>query len=95
MDGLRLRRARNTQNQAKNGASVMMNSGLTACSQLAGISQPNSMRSVWRSANRLSEEPACSKPDQNIAAPTNRMMITPTRCFSRWLRPPRSNSQAK
>ncbi len=55
-----LRGPRKIQIQANNGARTMMNQGLIACSTLAGMSQPSTCRSVSRSANRLSDEPACS-----------------------------------
>src|SRR5687767_10412301 len=66
-----------------NGASRMMNTPLTDCSQLAGISHPLTMRSVSRSANRVIDEPACSKPDQKHAAARKHTAITPTRFLDR------------
>ena len=60
----------------------MMNTALTDCSQLAGISHPPITLFVKRSANRFMDEPACSKPDQKHAAATHMTPITTTRFFS-------------
>src|SRR5687768_12596635 len=71
-----------------NGASRMMNTAFTDCSQLAGISHPAITRSVRRSANKFIDEPACSKPDQKHAAARKQTAITPTRFFSVVVNPP-------
>ena len=64
------------------GARATMKKALSDWNQLAGISQLKNVRSVRRSANRLSEEPACSNPDQNRAAPTKNTKMAPTFFFS-------------
>ena len=76
MDGLR--EPRRTQRLPTTGARMMMNSGLMFCSSEAGISKEPKVRSVKSRANRFIDEPACSKPDQNIAAPRNSSAITNT-----------------
>ena len=43
----------------------MMKNGLKNCVTLAGISQPNIIRSTFLSANKVSDVPACSKQAQN------------------------------
>src|SRR5687767_3234044 len=86
IDGLR--EPSHSHNALNNGASRMMNTPLTDCSQLAGISQPLTMRSVSRSANRVIDDPACSNPDQKHAAARKQTAITPTRFFSIAVNPP-------
>src|ERR1035437_9613491 len=57
-----------THNHANTGANAMMNSGCTDWNQLAGNRKPRTSRLVFRSANKLREDPAGSKADQNTAA---------------------------
>ena len=44
---------------------TMIKNGLKNCVILAGISQPNIIRSTFLSANKVSDVPACSKHAQN------------------------------
>ena len=60
------------------GARRMMKIGFTDWSVPAVISVPKSPRSVKSRANRFIDEPACSNPDQNMAAPKKRTAHTPT-----------------
>ena len=60
-----------SQSQAKTGASAITKIGCTHWNQLAGKANPKMRQSVPRSANRLSEEPACSKAAQKSAEETN------------------------
>ena len=65
-----------------------MNSGLTFWNHEAGTSKPPNWRSVSWLAKIDSDEPACSKPDQNSAAPTKRTASTIIRRFSAPVRSP-------
>src|SRR5262245_2579218 len=64
-EGSRLRRASAIQNAEKNGASTRMKNGFRFWNQPAGTSKPKNTRSVFLSAKRLNDEPACSNPAQN------------------------------
>jgi hypothetical protein len=79
------------QSQAKTGASRMMNIEFTDWRKLAGTSHPPITRSVRSRAKRLSEEPACSKPDQKTAEKTKSTTITASRFLSVGSRPPATN----
>src|ERR1051325_8957800 len=79
LDGLTFRLASEVQTQAKTGASATTKNEFTTCSHSNGTSKPNRLRSVKSLANRLSDEGACSNPDQKIAAKTKRTTITATR----------------
>src|ERR1700733_8331677 len=58
LDGSRLPSA--IHSHANSGARIITKSAGTNWNQLAGKSNPNTTRLVLRSANRLSDEPACS-----------------------------------
>ena len=73
---------RRIQIRLNTGASRMMKSAFTDCSQLAGISHPAIIRLVSRWANRFIDDPPCSNPDQKQAAARNVTAMTPTRFFS-------------
>src|ERR1700761_9281671 len=59
-EGLRWRGASAIQTQATSGANAMTKAGLSDWNQLAGMTKDPIARSVYRSANRLSNDPACS-----------------------------------
>src|SRR6266542_4190657 len=80
LDGSRLRKA--SHSQPKTGASVITKIGCTDWNQLAGKLYPKMWQSVPRSANRLSEEPACSNAAQKSAEETNRTKIAAQRLRS-------------
>src|SRR5689334_4786157 len=82
IDGLAFRRPSQTQSHPNTGASTTIMIGLMFWNQPAGISQPKMVRRVSSLANRLSDDPACSKPDQNAAASRNSQKITSSRFFS-------------
>ena len=65
-----------------------MKSELRFWNQEAGTVKLPIWRWVRSAAKRLSEEPACSKPDQKSAAPTKRMASTIIRRFSGPVRSP-------
>jgi hypothetical protein len=83
-DGFRWRLASAIHAHAKNGAKMKMKSELSDWNQLAGITKFNAgkVRSVYRSAKRFKEEPACSKPEKNRAQPANSTTITTPRLRS-------------
>ena len=68
--------------QAKTGAKITMATAFTDWNQLAGMVQPSTSRSDWRSAKTVSEAPACSKAAQKKITKKLRMKITATRCQS-------------
>src|SRR3954469_18421175 len=93
LDGFR--RPRRTQSTAKTGANRMMKRGGSDWYQLAGKPCPNIELLVFRSANRLSVDPACSYAIQNTTAAANRTAMT-TRLFrSPRVHPLLRNSQEK
>src|SRR6478736_807927 len=67
---------------AKTGASATTKKEFTTCSHSKGTSKPKMCRSVKSFANRLSDDGACSKPDQKMAANTKSTTITATRFIS-------------
>src|SRR5271167_710278 len=83
-EGFKLRRASAIHIHAKNGANRTMNRELNDWNQPVGItkcSQPT-VRSVYLSANKFIDEPACSKPEKNSAQPQNRTTNTTPRLRS-------------
>src|SRR3954449_5605609 len=93
LDGLR--RPRRTQRTAKTGANRMMKRGGSDWYQLAGKLRPNIELLVFRSANRLRVDPACSYAIQNTTAAAKSTAMT-TRLFrSSRVHPRLRNSQEK
>src|SRR5271168_2775364 len=87
-DGFKLRRASAIHSHAKNGANRTMNRELKDWNQPVGItkcSQPM-LRSVYLSANKFIDEPACSKPEKKSAQPQNRTSSTTPRLRSSGVR---------
>src|SRR5271170_3112943 len=87
-EGFKLWRASAIQIHAKNGANSTMNTELNDWNQPVGItkcSQPM-VRSVYRSANKFIDEPACSKPEKNSAQPQNKATSTTPRLRSSGLK---------
>src|SRR5205807_4283000 len=83
-----------SHNQAKTGASATTKTGCTNWYQLAGKTRPKGrVRSVLRSANRLSVEPACSKDAQKRAEATNSTRMAADRLRSSGDHPSESSSQ--
>src|SRR3954464_14443599 len=68
LDGLMPRLASDVHSHANTGARATTNSEFTTCSHSNGTSKPNRLRLVKSFANRLSDDGACSNPDQNTAA---------------------------
>src|SRR5262249_23937076 len=75
-------RASFSQNHAKTGASAITKIGWTNWNQLAGKFHPSRLRSVFLSANKLSDDPACSNDAQKIADATNKTITTAERLRS-------------
>ena len=73
-----------------NGESITTNKGFIICSQLAGYSQPRSILFVYSLAKILKELPPWSNPDQNKAAPINKIKIKVTLFFSFPFNPPKT-----
>src|SRR5262245_13456946 len=88
-------RPRDSHNKANTGARATTKIGCTNWNQLAGNSQPKMMRLVFRSANRFSEDPACSNDPQKIADATNNTRTAAERFRSSIVQPPEKISQAK
>src|SRR5580658_1779803 len=93
LDGSRLANA--IHSQANSGARIITKSAGTNWNQLAGKSNPNTTRLVLRSANRLSDEPACSYAAQNVQDATKSTRIAADRLRSSTDQPRPSSSQAK
>src|SRR3954467_13245383 len=91
LEGLMFRLASEVQTHAKTGASATTKKEFTTCSHSNGTSNPKRLRSVKSLAKRLSDDGACSKPDQKIAAKTKSTMITATRFFSSAVRLAKKN----
>src|SRR3954467_11327007 len=94
LDGLTPRAARLVHAHANTGASATTKKEFTTCSHSNGTSKPNRLRSVKSLANRLSDDGACSKPDQKIAAKTNNTAMTAERFFSSEVRFAKKNRYA-
>ena len=84
-----------SQIQAKTGASAITKIGCTLWNQLAGKAKPKMVQSVPRSANRLSEEPACSKAAQKSAEEMNSTRMAALRLRSTGDQLPKKISQEK
>src|SRR5262245_21326309 len=82
LDGLRPRAAIDVHTHANTGASATTKKEFTTCSHSNGTSKPNRLRLVKSFANRLSDDGACSKPDQKMAANAKSTAITATRFIS-------------
>src|SRR5215831_926489 len=82
LDGTIPRSASVVQTHAKTGASATTKKEFTTWSHSNGTSKPKRFRLVKSFANKLSDEGACSKPDQKMAANTKSTMITATRFIS-------------
>src|ERR1043166_4867615 len=82
LEGVIPRAARVTHSQAKTGANATTRIEFTTCNHSNGTSKPNRLRSVKSFAKRLSDDGACSNPDQKMAAKTNSTRITATRFIS-------------
>src|ERR1051325_5407040 len=67
----------------------------TTCSHSKGTSKPKRLRLVKSFAKRLSDDGACSKPDQKIAAKTKSTAITATRFISSLASLAKKNRYAK
>ena len=89
------RRASDVQIQPNTGASAMMKSELIDWNQVAGTSQPPTLRLVKSRANRLSDVGACSNAAQKMAAKMKRTKMTAMRFFSSDVSPPSANRPAK
>src|SRR6266498_12140 len=83
------------QRAPKTGARRIRKIELTDCRKEAGISQPRIIRLVKRTAKRLKEEPACSKPAQNRTAAMKKTKITTIFFFSAVVRPEKSRTDPK
>ena len=95
IEGLAFREESQTQREAKTGAKMMMKPAFTDWRKPAGMSQPKTFRSVRSCANRFRDEPACSKPDQKIAARMKSQRMTIKRFFSSRVWPPSVRRYAK
>src|SRR5437879_812328 len=84
---------RASHSHAKTGASAITKTGCTVWYQLAGKSKPRMLQLVNRSANRFSEEPACSNAAQNSADATNSTRIAAHRFRSTADQSPKKISQ--
>src|SRR5262245_6435224 len=82
LDGVMSRFASDIHTHANTGASATTKKEFTTCSHSNGTSNPKRFRFVKSFANRLSDDGACSNPDQKIAANTNSTAITATRFIS-------------
>jgi hypothetical protein len=71
-----------SHSSVRTGARSTRKMELSAWKSGVGTSQPNTWRSVKRSAKRLKLEPACSKPPQNRVENTNSAMIASRRLRS-------------
>src|SRR5690606_16503900 len=95
IDGSFPRRSSHTQSEPTTGANRMMKNELTDWRLDAGMSKPRIDRSVRSRANRLSDVPACSKPDQKIATSRKSQKMTAMRRFSSLVCPPRVHTYTK
>src|SRR5580765_769785 len=86
LDGLMPRFANVIHSHAKTGASATTKKEFTTCSHSKGTSKPNRLRLVKSLAKRFSDDGACSKPDQKMAAKTKSTTITATRFISSLVR---------
>ena len=92
--GLRLCSDSFTQSMEMSDPMTMMKKGLKNCVCPAVISKmPKTLRSTLRSANRVSDEPACSKSAQKRMLKRQRMMKMII--LSRRMRPPRIPSRMR
>src|SRR5690242_15066436 len=84
-----------THSAANTGANRMMNIGVRAWYQLAGKACPRTVFWVFRSAKRLSVEPACSYAIQKMDDATNSTVVSTSRFRSSVDHWATANSQAK
>src|SRR6185437_6234150 len=78
--------------QANAGASTMTKIACTLANQLDGKLTPANDVRVYRSANRLSVDPACSYAPQNTAANTKKTAMAASRFHSTLVKPPKVGS---
>src|SRR5689334_4386629 len=82
LDGTMPRSESDVHIQANTGASATTKNEFTTCNHSNGTSKPKRCRSVKSFAKRLSDDGACSKPDQKMAANTKSTTITAVRFIS-------------
>src|ERR1043166_3880048 len=95
LEGTMPRSASDVHSQANTGASATTKKEFTTCSHSNGTSKPKRLRLVKSFANRLSDDGACSKPDQKIAANTKSTTMTATRFISSPVRLAKKKRYAK